>query len=120
MKYVYLLLAVIFALFAYWQFNDPDPWLWVPTYGWVAVLCGMAAAGRFHKVLLIATAVVLGGWMLTMVPGFVDWISMGAPTITGSMKAESPYVELVREFLGLMIAVVAVVFLLVQRARTEA
>jgi hypothetical protein len=37
---------------------------------------------------------------------------MGMPTIVGSMKAEEPHIELVREFGGLLLAVAALVYLL--------
>jgi hypothetical protein len=28
------------------QYNDPDPWLWMPIYGLAAALAALAAAGR--------------------------------------------------------------------------
>jgi hypothetical protein len=42
-----------------------------------------------------------------MAQGMLEWARMGFPTITGSMKAEEPHIEVVREFLGLLIAVLA-------------
>ena len=45
------------------------------------------------------------------VPAFVDWIRSGMPSITGQMKAESPFIEVVREFLGLTIALAIMIYL---------
>jgi len=105
-------LAVLLGLFAAVQWNDPDPLEWMLAYGAVALLCGLAASGRFFKVPTLAAVVVLGLWALTMLPGFIAWISMGAPSITGSMKAEEPHVEVVREFLGLLLALAALLHVL--------
>ncbi len=111
MKYLNAFLALVFALFAAVQYNDPDPVVWMLAYGAVCVFCVLAVMGRHHPRSLLVLAVVLAGWMATMVPGFIAWLRMGMPTITGTMKAESPHVEVVREFLGLGIAVAAVLHL---------
>jgi hypothetical protein len=49
--------------------------------------------------------------MLTLLPGFINWLRMGMPTITGSMKAEEEHIEVVREFLGLFLALLAMLHL---------
>lgn len=36
----------VFLLSVAVQWNDPDPWLWMPIYGLAAALAGLAAAGR--------------------------------------------------------------------------
>jgi len=36
-------------------------------------------------------------------PDFITWLNTGMASITDSMKAASPYIELVREFLGLVL-----------------
>jgi hypothetical protein len=46
-KIVSLVLALLFALFAGFQYNDPDPWLWIGIYGYVAVTGFLAAAGKY-------------------------------------------------------------------------
>lgn len=108
MKITNIILALLFALFAYFQYNDPDPWLWISIYLIVAGLCGAAAFGYYNKWL---TTVIFAGlllYWLILLPDFVSWLGEGMPTITGSMKAESPHIELVREFLGLLILMGAV------------
>ena len=52
MRYINLFLALLFALFAVVQLNDPDPWGWVAMYGFVAVVSAFAAFGRYHRYLL--------------------------------------------------------------------
>lgn len=105
MKIFNLFLALLFALFAAVQFNDPDPWGWALMYGFVAAVCGLAAFGHYHTYLLYLGLGIALIWMAALVPGFVSWVKMGMPTITGSMKAESPHVELTREFLGLVLCI---------------
>ncbi len=36
----------LFLLSVAVQWNDPDPWLWMPIYGLAALLAGQGAAGR--------------------------------------------------------------------------
>ena len=104
-KILYILLAVVFAAFAYLNLNDPDPVVWVLAYSGVAVLFAFAAFGRADRRISGYLALALGIWMLTMAPGMVDWMEMGMPSITSEMKATEPHIEVVREFLGLLIAV---------------
>ncbi|MCB0568841.1 MAG: transmembrane 220 family protein [Phaeodactylibacter sp.] len=103
MKIFNLFLALLFALFAAVQYNDPDPWRWIIMYGFVAVVSGFAAFGRYHPYLLYIGLGITAIWMASLLPDFIDWVKIGMPTITGSMKAESPHVEMTREFLGLLL-----------------
>ncbi len=112
MRYLAIFFALLFALTAALQLNDPDPWLWFLAYAAVAVLWGMAAFRRYNRPFTVVLLLVLTVWMLSFVPDFVDWVRMGMPTIVGTMKAEEPHIELVREFGGLFLAVAALVYLL--------
>ena len=104
MKVLHVLAALLFVAFAVVQFNDPDPLGWVAIYLGVAVTAILYLIGRNVSVLGIAGTVVCAVGMLLLLPDFFYWLTHGTPTITGSMKAESPHVELVREFLGFLIA----------------
>lgn len=106
-KIIHLLLALLFASFAYLNLNDPDPIKWVLAYGAVAVLFAFAAFGRTDRRIIGALAVSLFVWMCTMITGMVDWFHQGMPSITEEMQAHEPHIEVVREFLGLLIAVLA-------------
>jgi hypothetical protein len=112
MKALNWILAVLFTLFAAVQHNDPDPLGWIAVYGAVAVLCGLAALGRAPRWALIAVAIAVIIWMAILAPGMLDWARMGFPDIAGSMKAEEPHIEVVREFLGLFLALLALLHLL--------
>ncbi|MEO8067873.1 MAG: transmembrane 220 family protein [Flavobacteriales bacterium] len=116
-KLLYILLAIVFALFAYVNLNDPDPIQWVLAYGSTAVLFACAVGGRADRRISGALAVALAIWMLTMCGGMVDWFNAGMPTIVDEMKATNPHIEVVREFLGLLIAVLALVWLWKSTAR---
>lgn len=117
MKIFKLVLSVLFVLFAVVQLNDPDPWGWVALYIFVAILCGLAAFNKNNTYALLAGLGIIFIWMMTLIPDFINWVNMGMPTITGSMKAESPHVELTREFLGLLIAGVTIGWLYISHRK---
>ena len=94
-KTLLLLAATVFAIFAYLNLNDADPLPWVASYLGSAALMALGAFGIGDRRVTLALAVA------------IDWAREGFPTITGTMKAENPHVEVVREFLGLAIAVAA-------------
>lgn len=104
---LYILLAMVFAVFAYLNLNDPDPIPWVLGYGATAALFAFAAFGRADRRIIGWSAVALFLWMSTMIPGMVDWFKLGMPSIADEMQATAPHIEVVREFLGLLIAVLA-------------
>lgn len=110
MKIFNVILAVLFVLFAVVQLNDPDPWAWVVLYGLVALISGLAAFGIYRLWAIVAGMVICVVWMATLLPDFIAWIQMGTPNIAGKMKATEPHIELTREFLGLFIAGVALVW----------
>lgn len=99
-----LFVVFVFLIFAYWQLNDPDPLVWVSVYLGVVVSVGLFLAGKYFPILpLVGTIGCLAG-LLYLSPEFISWVKEGMPTITGQMKAETPHVEFVREFLGFLIA----------------
>lgn len=110
MKIYNIILALLFTLFAYFQYNDPDPYLWIAIYLAVAVLCGLAAFGKYFKWLSLALMAGLFIYWAWLLPDFITWLGQGMPSITGSMKAETPHTELVREFLGLLILILVLFF----------
>ena len=110
MKIFNLVFCIIFILFAALQYNDPDPYVWIPIYGYAAVLCWFAFKGRYYaKAYLLGIAVYLG-YALVLVftkNGVIDWITQhNAESLVQTMKAEKPWVEDTREFGGLVILIV--------------
>lgn len=110
MKIINIILTILFSLFAIVQYNDPDPWLWIIFYGFIAIVSAFAAFGKYHKWVLITGLGVAIVWMLSLVPDLIHWIQMGMPTIASSMKAEAPHIELTREFFGLLLCILTLWF----------
>ena len=114
MRITNIILALLFTIFAVVQYNDPDPWLWIGIYLFMALISLLAANSIYPS------WVLRGGMVLTLIglamllPDFIDWLSTGAESITQSMKAEKPHIELTREFLGLLICALTLGFLLWQ------
>lgn len=110
MRIVNLFFCILFVLSAALQWNDPDPWLWMPIYLYGAVLCWLAFKRKYYPkaylfgiVAYLAYAVVL----FFEKDGVWDWITKhDAANIAGSMKADKPWIEDTREFFGLLILVV--------------
>lgn len=106
--------VLIFILFAAVQYNDPDPYVWVPIYMLPAVLCFLAAKKRpVYKPAYWTGFVVLGIYAVYKMfdeNGLIDWIRYHhAANIAETMKAEQPWIEETREFFGLVI-VLSVMF----------
>ncbi len=107
MKILNIILCILFILFAAVQYNDPDPYIWVPIYLFTAGVCGYAAYGKYDRNVTLAGLLILGLFMISYIPDVMDWIKMGMPSIVETMKAEKKYVELTREFGGLLMCVAA-------------
>ena len=103
----HIILSSIFFLFAAFQYNDPDFYIWIPIYLIVAIAIFLYGRGKYHirafQVLLVIY--ILG--MVSYYPDVISWIKDGTPSIASSMKAESPFIEFIREFFGLGICALA-------------
>ncbi|MEO6758696.1 MAG: transmembrane 220 family protein [Saprospiraceae bacterium] len=104
MKLLHAALSLLFLLFAAFQYNDPDPIQWMLLYGGVAAHFALAAAGRMNRPAVWLWLIVALVWAADLLPDFLQWVRMGEPSIVASMQAETPYVEIAREFFGLLIA----------------
>lgn len=95
-------LGIIFILFASLQFNDPDPVLWILTYGFIAFLCFAflhdAFSTNFRHLYFTATLLMLLGSIIQFPP---QWDGFGT-----QMKTVNN--ELARESMGLLICAVVV------------
>ncbi len=110
MKYLNLFLALLFAVFAVVQLNDPDPLFWTLIYGIMALISGFAAFRKYNLWLMLAVLAVLIFELFKLFPSITGWVQDGMPSIISSMKAEEPHIEFVREFLGLLICFVVLIF----------
>jgi hypothetical protein len=107
MKALNLIFCLLFILSAALQYNDPDPYIWIPIYLYGAALCWLAFNGKYYPVLYVIGIFIYSiyaVYLLFSEHGVLDWImEHDAESITGSMKAEKPWIEGAREFFGLLI-----------------
>jgi hypothetical protein len=110
MKVFNLIFCILFILFAALQYNDPDPYVWMPIYLYTAILCWLAFKGKFFRGAYIFGIIAYLGYAVYLFfekDGVLDWFTQhNAENIAGSMKAEKPWIEDTREFLGLFILIV--------------
>lgn len=106
------LTSLLFAVFAIFQYNDIDPWLWIFIYGGISSLCSVSAFRKIPMSLLSLSILGILIYTVILVPEIISWINEGMPSITESMKAEDPYIEYAREFFGLVISLLVLLGLL--------
>jgi hypothetical protein len=116
MKAVNLVLAAMFLLFAFVQVNDPDPALWILIYGSMAVVCILAAFGRYFPIALLILLVGFAVYCFILLPGFNEWLQQEnkSALFDDIAKMEHLYIEETREFLGLVICILVLVMQLIR------
>jgi hypothetical protein len=125
MKAFNIIFAILFVLFAALQYNDPDPYIWMPIYLYAAVLCWQAFKGKYYpKAYLIGILIyaIYAIYLVFTKDGVIDWIEKhNAEGITKTMHAEKPWIEDAREFLGLLILIVVLLidFLYAKKRRRK-
>lgn len=98
-------LAILFLTFALVQINDPDPLLWIAIYGIVAMVSAGAFFNKYHHYTLISLILIVTIWSLILLPNVWTWLtSADLSEIAGEMMSDKPYIEGTREFGGLLIA----------------
>ena len=110
MKIFNIFFCIVFIFFAALQYNDPDPYVWMPIYLYTAVLCWLAFRNKYFPgayLLGIAVYAVYATYKFFDENGVWDWMTKHhAANIAGTMKAEQPWIEETREFFGLVILIV--------------
>lgn len=109
MKLVNAMLGVLFLYMAYIQLNDPDPLYWIVVYagtGAVAFAKSLGKSSEFWTAILIGAA---AAGMIVAAPGVIDFVAEGDIAVIGDMS-NAPYVEAAREFGGLLIAFVFLLY----------
>lgn len=75
-RYFYGLWVFLFALFAYWQINDPDPEVWVSIYSVAIIFSLFAIRGIFPKLPLTLVVIVCILGAIQFFPGGVgQWMA---------------------------------------------
>ncbi len=111
MKFFNIFFCVVFILFAVVQYNDPDPYLWIPIYLYPALLCYLKVVQKpISKMAYWAGFLLFGAYAIYKMfdtNGIIDWIKFhNASSIATTMKAEKPWIEESREFFGLVIILI--------------
>ena len=110
-KIINIVLFVLFTLFAVVQLNDPDPIHWFLIYMTVAVICLTANFIKIPKWLIIFIIISILIYSGMHIMYLIDWVQTENKfEIFGEMVYEKPYLEGSREFLGLIIVLVALLF----------
>ena len=110
MKIFNIFFCIVFLIFAGLQYNDPDPYIWIPIYLYAAILCWRAAQNKYYTKAYLFGILIYAGYALYLFfidDGVLDWMQKHhGENIAGTMKAETPWVEETREFFGLIILIV--------------
>jgi Ca2+/Na+ antiporter len=100
----------LFAFSAGLQYNDPDPYLWIPIYLYGTILCWLAFRNKFYPNAYLAGIIFYLAYAVYLFftkDGVWDWMTKhNAEDIAATMKAEKPWIEDTREFFGLVILIV--------------
>ncbi|WP_316735445.1 transmembrane 220 family protein [Pedobacter aquatilis] len=111
MKAFNLIFCLIFILSAALQYNDPDPYIWVPIYLYGAWFCFQAFKGKYYPKAYLAGIFIYAVYALFLwfdKNGVVNWYQEhDAENIVQSMKATKPWIEETREFGGLLLLIIA-------------
>jgi hypothetical protein len=120
-KLTNFIICAIFLLFAYVQLNDPDPYVWIIVYGLVAVLFAVSNFVRLPKILIQLVILAFVLFAFYHMDHFYDWLlSNNKSELFGDMIYDKPYIEGTREFMGLLIAIGALIYLLKRLAKIHA
>lgn len=113
MKAFNIFFIVVFVAFAALQYNDPDPFIWIPIYLFAAYLCYLALSQKYPKNLYISGLAVYSLYALFLFfdkTGVLSWAEEhDAENLVQSMKATKPWIEETREFGGLFIVILILV-----------
>lgn len=110
MKIFNLIFCILFIISAGLQYNDPDPYLWIPIYLIGASISFQAFKRKYYPKF---TLFIAGLFFIYSIYLFFDkfgvltWLNdHKAENIAGSMKASAPWIEETREFFGLLILII--------------
>ncbi|GIL21583.1 MAG: hypothetical protein BroJett042_00960 [Bacteroidota bacterium] len=111
-KIVSIVLALMFVSFVAVQFDDPDPILWVFIYSNMVVICVWSVFAVPNKYWIWISAAGYLVYAIFLIPGALDWFQSPDRSLLFDdlAKMQYPYIEETREFLGLIICVVVLLW----------
>ena len=125
MKIFNSIFILLFVLFAVLQYNDPDPYVWIPIYLLAAYLCWCTYRKQYKPWLFQIALVIFIAYDLYLLfdkTGMLNWaVQHEAENIVQTMKATKPWIEETREFFGLLIVIMVLVInmLYLRRLKTR-
>lgn len=123
MRIFNIIFCVLFIVAAALQYNDPDPYVWIPIYLYAALLCYLAAKRKYNPLLYVLGLVVYAGYAVYLFfdkTGVLSWAKEhNAESIAQSMKATEPWIEETREFGGLLILIMVLLINMVYFRRRK-
>ena len=110
MKVFNIIFCILFIVSAGLQYNDPDPYVWIPIYLMGAVICFQASKGKVYPVFTLLFSglfLIYDLYLFFDKFGVLSWLNEhNAENIAASMKASAPWIEETREFFGLLILII--------------
>lgn len=74
MRFINLILAILFLTFASLQVNHPNAVLWILIYGVMAVLCILAMFEFYPKKIIISVGILYLLYAVYLFPGIKEWL----------------------------------------------
>ena len=106
-----LILFVLFVIFAVLQLNDPDGKLWFSIYFIVSLICLYNTFKPVPKSILILSIIALMSYSVFHFSLFIDYLNTeNKKEIFGEMVYDKPYLEGTREFIGLLLAALGIMY----------
>ena len=106
-----LILFVLFVIFAVLQLNDPDGKLWFSIYFIVSLICLYNTFKAVPKSILILSIIALMSYSVFHFSLFIDYLKTeNKEEIFGEMVYDKPYLEGTREFIGLLLAALGIMY----------
>ena len=117
LKIINIIFVVFFVISAGLQYNDPDPYVWMPIYLYGAALCYYAFKSKFYPksyIFGIAVYLIYATFLFFDKSGVLNWAKEHhSENIAETMKATKPWIEETREFFGLLIVISALLMNLI-------
>ena len=106
-----LILFILFVIFAVLQLNDPDGKLWFSIYFIVSLICLYNTFKPVPKSILILSIIALMSYSVFHFSLFIDYLNTeNKEEIFGEMVYDKPYLEGAREFIGLLLAALGIMY----------
>jgi hypothetical protein len=121
MKVIAIISGIIFLLFTIVQFNDPDPLYWIFIYLLTSGFSLAVFFNRFYPRLMLLTIGMYLNAAFGLWAGVAEWFRSPDRSLLFDdiAKMQHIYIEEAREFLGLMIALAAMIYFYVKSAQQK-